>query len=177
MVSKAKLIATTAFLFCLGSAVAAQSVNERVSGDIKRAPITAAIKMQPMRHKAAVQDLDEILRVTPKADMPREEAALITELGQKALALRNALAYEDDLRARIETVRVQTGVSKRNKVSRAQLLESLNDRLQTAGEDAQLAIIDLQNTLQRQQQIATATSNVSKQTHGSVKAVIQNIKG
>ncbi len=61
-------------------------------------------------------------------------------------------------------------------------LESLNDvieqweeELNTLGDDAQLANIDLQNILQKQQQTLQTMSNVSKILHDTVMAVIRKI--
>ena len=45
-----------------------------------------------------------------------------------------------------------------------------------AGDDAQLANIDLQNSLQKQQQTLQTMSNVSKSYHDTAKAIIQNMR-
>lgn len=49
------------------------------------------------------------------------------------------------------------------------------DRLSTVGDDAQLANIDLQNALQKQQQSLQTISNVSKMLHDTAMAVIRKI--
>jgi len=49
------------------------------------------------------------------------------------------------------------------------------DKLQQVGDDAQLANIDLQNTLQKQQQTLQTMSNVSKMLHDTAMAVIRKI--
>lgn len=54
----------------------------------------------------------------------------------------------------------------------AQWEEDLN----TMGDDSQLANVDLQNTLQKQQQILQMLSNISRQLHDTAKSVIQNIR-
>ena len=48
--------------------------------------------------------------------------------------------------------------------------------LQTVGEDAQLATVDLQNVLQKQQQQQQQMSNISKMLHDAAMAMIQNMK-
>ena len=47
--------------------------------------------------------------------------------------------------------------------------------LATVGEDAQLANIDLQNQLQKQQQTLQTMSNVSKMLHDTAMAVVRKI--
>lgn len=54
-------------------------------------------------------------------------------------------------------------------------LEDLENQLQTAGNDAQLANIDLQNVLQKQQQLVQMLSNISKVLHDTASAVIRKI--
>jgi hypothetical protein len=46
----------------------------------------------------------------------------------------------------------------------------------SAGDDAQLANLDLQNALQKQQQTYTMMSNVMKTMHDTSKSIIQNVK-
>jgi hypothetical protein len=50
------------------------------------------------------------------------------------------------------------------------------DKLNTIGDDAQLANIDLQNILQKQQQLLQMLSNISKVTHETAMEIIRNIK-
>jgi hypothetical protein len=52
-----------------------------------------------------------------------------------------------------------------------------NERLATTGDDAQLANIDLQNALQKQQQTLQMMSNISKTIHDSTMAVIRKMGG
>ena len=55
-------------------------------------------------------------------------------------------------------------------------LARLEDKLNSVGEDAQLANLDLQNALQKQQQTMQMMSNISKQMHETAKAIINNIR-
>ena len=50
------------------------------------------------------------------------------------------------------------------------------EKLQSVGDDAQLANIDLQNQLQKQQQTLQTMSNVSKALHDTAKAIISNMR-
>ena len=54
-------------------------------------------------------------------------------------------------------------------------LRQLEDKLNTVGDDAQLANIDLQNKLQQQQQAVQAMSNISKMMHDTAMAIIRKI--
>jgi hypothetical protein len=51
------------------------------------------------------------------------------------------------------------------------------DKLNSIGDDAQLADVDLQNVLQKQQQVLQMMSNISKQQHDTAMAVIRKIGG
>jgi hypothetical protein len=55
--------------------------------------------------------------------------------------------------------------------------KALREKLTTVGEDAQLANVDLQNVLQKQQQMLQMMSNISKTLHDSAMAVIRKIGG
>lgn len=52
-----------------------------------------------------------------------------------------------------------------------------NERLATLGDDAQLASIDLQNMLQKQQQTLQMMSQISKQLHDTAMAIIRKLAG
>lgn len=56
-------------------------------------------------------------------------------------------------------------------------LTELEEKLRTVGDDAQLASVDLQNALQKQQQVLQAMSNIAKITHDTAMAIIRNIGG
>jgi hypothetical protein len=54
-------------------------------------------------------------------------------------------------------------------------VKELEAHLKTVREDAQLANIDLQNVLQRQQQLIQMLSNISKTLHDTANAIIRKI--
>ena len=56
-------------------------------------------------------------------------------------------------------------------------LEDILDRLDSLGDDAQLANIDLQNILQKQQQTLQMMSNISKMLYDTAMAVVRKIGG
>jgi hypothetical protein len=53
--------------------------------------------------------------------------------------------------------------------------KSWEDALSAVGDDAQLANVDLQNMLQKQQQLIQTLSNTSKMLHRTAMAVIRKI--
>lgn len=57
------------------------------------------------------------------------------------------------------------------------LLEKWDKELQTVGEDAQLANVDMQNMLQKQQQTMQMMSQISKMMRDSAMNVIRNMGG
>ena len=56
-------------------------------------------------------------------------------------------------------------------------LRALEEKLNTVGDDAQLANIDLQNILQKQQQTLQMMSNVSKMLYDTATSVIRKLGG
>jgi hypothetical protein len=52
----------------------------------------------------------------------------------------------------------------------------LEEKLSSVGDDAQLANIDLQNSLQKQQQTLQTMSNVSKMLHDTATSIIRNMR-
>ena len=54
-------------------------------------------------------------------------------------------------------------------------IQALDRQLQSVGDDAQLANIDLRNSLQKQQQTLQTISNVSKMLHDTSMAIIRKI--
>jgi hypothetical protein len=56
-------------------------------------------------------------------------------------------------------------------------INGLEDKLNSVGDDSQLADIDLQNILQKQQQTLQMMSNISKLVHDTAMSVIRKIGG
>jgi hypothetical protein len=54
-------------------------------------------------------------------------------------------------------------------------VENLEEKLQTTGDDAQLANVDLQNALQQQQQTLQMMSNISKMLHDTAMSIIRKL--
>lgn len=56
-------------------------------------------------------------------------------------------------------------------------IKALEERLNSVGDDAQLANVDLQNMLQKQQQTLQMMSNISKMLHDTAMSIIRKIGG
>ena len=84
------------------------------------------------------------------------------------------LAYAVDTTG-YETVNVSIKDLNESLRNQESLIEELEARLSSVGDDSQLANIDLQNNLQKQQQILQTISNVSKMLHDTAMAVIRKI--
>ena len=54
-------------------------------------------------------------------------------------------------------------------------IKEMEEKLSSVGDDAQLANVDLQNMLQKQQQTIQMMSNISKMLHDTAMAVIRKI--
>ena len=54
-------------------------------------------------------------------------------------------------------------------------IEALEEKMSAAGDDEQLANIDLQGALQKQQQVLQTISNVSKMMHDTAMAIVRKI--
>jgi hypothetical protein len=102
------------------------------------------------------------------------------------IVLREAyLESNSDLRAYAEKVKYFNEVQKemRDELKRLQSLKAgvegqikcLEDKLDIVGDDAQLANVDLQNVLQKQQQTLQMMSNISKLLNDTAMAVIRKI--
>jgi hypothetical protein len=58
-----------------------------------------------------------------------------------------------------------------------EVVAGFEEKLQAVGDDAQLANIDLQNMLQKQQQVLQMMSTISKMQSDTAMAVIRKIGG
>jgi len=54
-------------------------------------------------------------------------------------------------------------------------IKNTEEKLNSVGDDAQLANVDLQNMLQKQQQTLQMMSNISKMLHDTAMAIIRKI--
>ncbi len=69
----------------------------------------------------------------------------------------------------------QSSTSLKNKEELETYIKNLEEKLNSIGDDAQLANVDLQNMLQKQQQTLQMMSNISKMLHDTAMAIIRKI--
>lgn len=75
---------------------------------------------------------------------------------------------------------VSVGSSSQSITTKGELedqIKKLEERLNSVGDDAQLANVDLQNMLQKQQQTLQMMSNISKMLHDTAMSIIRKIGG
>jgi len=95
-------------------------------------------------------------------------AAKVRHMNEQKQALRD---YLQSLR------QMQNGMSGRAALEDLKnAIDAAEEKLNSIGDDAQLANIDLQNALQKQQQLIQILSNMSKALHDTAMAIIRNIK-
>jgi hypothetical protein len=123
-----------------------------------------------LRHYAEKVRYFNTLKELYQDELARARAVLAAERSGR-------IAYVPDPRLRpslpLEVARpdsLTTAAEVRAAIARWE--ESLN----AIGDDSQLANVDLQNWLQKQQQILQMLSNISKQLHDTAKSVIQNMR-
>ena len=75
------------------------------------------------------------------------------------------------------TTHFNAGDTVNTKAEAEAYVEYLENRLNTIGDDAQLANVDLQNWLQKQQQTLQMMSTISKQLHDTAMAIIRKMGG
>lgn len=128
-----------------------------------------------VQRNGATLDVDAAVQAVVN-EAQREAGRPVREARAKAERLRamwKALAAERNrLRASLAGVREPK--------ARAQYDEKLRDmeaKLNSIGDDAQLANIDLQNKMQQEQRTFQTISNIMKTLHDTAKAIIRNIRG
>lgn len=110
-------------------------------------------------------------------DLPFDITSMVLSVLEEAYSEMNeALHYysekvkhfnevKEDIREHLDEMRKK----------KEKLISKLEQSLETAGDDAQLANIDLQNALQKQQLTLQTMSNVSKMLHCTAMSIIRKI--
>lgn len=76
-----------------------------------------------------------------------------------------------------QTPAVESAARSFEKADLDRYIKELEQQLNTIGDDAQLANVDLQNALQKQQQTLQTMSNISKMLHDTAMSVIRKMGG
>ncbi len=88
----------------------------------------------------------------------------------------NRIALSDNFETNRDAVE-DAGTERISREELDEAIEKAEEQLRQIGEDAQLANVDLQNALQKQQQTLQTMSNVSKMLHDTAMATIRKIGG
>ncbi len=97
-----------------------------------------------------------------------------SELREVIAEIREAIA-EDTFPVTLTVEGRPVQVSSRDEAEK--LLSSLEEEMQTLGDDAQMQQLQLQDLLQKQTQILSMMTNLLKVMHETCMAVIRNLKG
>ena len=96
-------------------------------------------------------------------------AEKVRYFNQAKKQIRDALAHARAVQATITTASLESEM--------AAHIRELERKLNSIGDDAQLANVDLQNVLQKQQQTLQMMSNISKMLYDTAQSVIRKLGG
>lgn len=152
----------------------AADVNALVGLVLRRAYMDAAADLAG--HAERVAFFNELRKRVRDDLRDTREALMAAEAeGAKVVEVPSLLVRTEFVAGRSPVLaRTMTKVELAEARARIRKLEQV---LQTVGEDAQLANVDLQNVLQKQQQTMQMMSNVSKMLHDTAMSVIRKIGG
>ncbi|MBT6490953.1 MAG: hypothetical protein HOK97_14380, partial [Deltaproteobacteria bacterium] len=129
--------------------------------------------------QAADNGASEIGRIQPSILIPGQESIEIPKYSQEELAdLYPALVAEapgSTSKTSASQSSFTRGDVADNYGELSTYQKNLEDLLNSVGEDAQMANLDLQNALQKQQQLLQMMSNISKTLHETSMSIIRKI--
>lgn len=141
------------------SSIQGDSTVDSVVDDLQGVVVlcSTAIDKEILKIEAEIALLEELNNRQPDDSTARSGGT--NQYGESDMEFikRHAVRVEDKIQS------LQTG------------LLVLEEKLATVGDDTQMANIDLQNTLQKQQQLLQMMSNISKSLHDTQMATIKNI--
>jgi hypothetical protein len=111
-----------------------------------------------------------------------EDGRLVLTSGGREFSLPDGVYRQPDgesvtiQRGRIVAALTPIDVENATRDDLALYVEDLEGQLTTIGSDAQLASIELQNALQKQQQLMQMMSQISKMMHDTAMAIIRNLR-
>ena len=164
---RAVLIASTATLAPVLAFAQQPSASVRTTPRVQLQVQPRLLSLTPSDRADITRDLSTIIAAEPRADMSLGEVRFMTELGQWAVAQRNRLRFSELVQGVRQSARRPT----------TQQIELWQSNLNSLGDDAQLANVDLQNILQRQQQTLQMMSNISKMLYDTAQSVIRKMGG
>ena len=185
-----KYLQFTVLMLCFGmfsSAVQAQTREETAAPaaskpvmQMKRLDGVTVERKRPLVDLELAQktdiesDLQKLIDADPVLSLSVEEFYFVVEIQQWAIAQQKRMKFVDVLKARHAALTTNRASLKQKK-DVATELAAIDEALNTLGEDAQLANVDLQNGMQKMQQALQLMSNVSKTSHDTAMGVIRKI--
>ena len=140
--------------------------------------------LQPIKRMQLTPDQNELVARVADSLRKNDQVAAMKIWRQlvKSLGESSSRVSESDISDLVQQTMQQAGLG--TNVAKAtspevpdDKIKALEEKLNTVGDDAQLANVDLQNVLQKQQQTLQTMSNISKMLHETAMAVIRNMKG
>lgn len=168
---------------CLSASLAAASYSvaapvgepQKPQGAVAAPVKPRALSLQASRDVKVSRDLDQVIATPVSAEMSVAEQKAVTELAQKAVGLRNAREYRQQLRQRLAEVREALADNPEDGALQAEM-QALEEKLAAADDMTQMMQLQLQDAMQKQQQAFQLLSNIMKSQHETTKSIIQNIK-
>ncbi len=147
------------------------SYCDNKKGCVKKEPLAKPIIAQPKIIKP----------LTPDNSLKSKKIILPPKENTKSQELRtNLIRQKRELKLKLEQSRKDINkieeTTSEQKISKQKLkknVEDLEEQLNTIGDDQQLSQVDLQNSLQKMQQLLQTMSSISKATHDATMAVVR----
>ena len=161
--------------------VAAAAIGQSLVSGPATAQSIEAVRAKPNAKSLAVGDLTLKRGLLSKPMNTKAEAlVLLTQMRVASAALATLIQQTARISMRlrhkdraVHTKSLAILLSVREEINAE--IAKWEQKLSTAGDDAQLANLDLQNMLQKQQQTLQTISNVSKMIHDTAMAIIRKI--
>lgn len=173
MISKTLRYVSAAIL--AGVAVAGPAKGQPENDAQTRGFTRPSLSVSPASPSPAAPRISELTAIsTMIADGKPTQA--IMEAWKSYVARRVQAKQTLDVPATVQQIRRQAEAEIKTRMD-AVKKRTMEDKLNAAGDDAQLANVDLQNVLQKQQQTLQMMSNMSKMLHDTAMATIRKIGG
>ena len=124
--------------------------------------------------KPSIKPVKKRVKKATKKTNPRKVTAGHNPMERKKKSTKLSAIKQVQLKKNIRGI-LEINKAKKNLKGIEDHLKELEGQLNALGDDAQLANVDMQNWLQKQQQTLQTISNVSKMLHDTAMAIIRKI--
>ncbi len=159
-----------------------QTQWESFASQLRESAIDINALVQFVLREAYLESQADLQHFADKVRFYNEQKEAIREEVSRLRGFKSSLEHggrPTDLRPNMSVWRVTSNYRPPAVIKSTDPLEDLlskwEEELQSVDDDAQLANTDLQNTLQKQQQLMQTVSNISKMLHDTAMAVIRKI--